>query len=195
VTRISRFDLAGTAAVLGFDVDTELVSTGDNLLVSVYGDAYEVGTAEFAAFTERFTGVRLAPRALFGTARYDGREEVDGVETDHVSAELERKTVSEELRPLRDLLGLAHLPTPVGRIGAWIGVEDQVIRKLAIDVAFGVAPEDREKLGGTRNGRLKVEVWLDGVNEPQSLPQRPRGIYQPISELLLTLSDLSGFSN
>jgi hypothetical protein len=44
-------------------------------------------------------------------------------------------------------------------------------------------------------GRLKAEVVLDDVNEPQSLPARPRGVYKPISDLLSTISEFGAYAN
>src|SRR5262249_56118958 len=43
--RIPSFDWDLTAILAGFPVDGRLVSTGENLFLSVYGDTYEVGGA------------------------------------------------------------------------------------------------------------------------------------------------------
>lgn len=190
-----RFDWTGNADVLGFEVDGELVSLGDNLLVGIYGDGYEVGTAEFASVMKRLSGIGFPARELLGGVRYEGREEVDGVEADHVSAELEGEELSGRLGPLADLLGLEHQPVPVGRVDAWIAVEGEVLRKLSVELAFEIARPDRASVGGASGGRLEAEVVLDDVNEPQSLPERPRGVYKPISDLLSTIGELGAYAN
>ncbi len=187
-----RFDWQGSAGVLGFDVDLEVVSLGDNLLVSVYGEGYEVGEPQFAALTERLSGLELAPGELVGAVRYEGRDDVDGTETYHLSAELDPSRATEGLGATRDALGISQVPAVSGRLDAWIGVEDELPRRLSVDASMRVAPEDRASLSGTRRADAQVDVALSEVNEPQDLPERPRGVYQPLSELFESLAGLSG---
>jgi hypothetical protein len=192
--RIPSFDWKFNAKVLGFAVGGKVVSTGENVFISPFGDNYEVGRDVIAAINQRVTATSVPARELFGAARNEGTEEVNGVETQHVSAEIDGKKVSEAFRPLRDALGLTHFPAPVGRIGAWIGVSDRTVHKLTLDADFGIAPEDRARLGGARGGNVEVEVVLDEINEPQSVHIPGGGGYKPIRDLLLTLSDLGAFA-
>jgi hypothetical protein len=192
--RIPSFDWKFDVKVLGFDVGGKAVSTGENVFISPFGDNYEVGRGAVASANQKLAANSVPARDLFGTARNEGDEEVEGVETQHVSAELQGKKVSEALRPLREALGLAHFPAPVGRIGAWIGVDDRTVHKLSLDADFGLAPEDRAKLGGARAGNLQVEVVLDDINEAESVHIPGGGGYKPISDLLLTLNDLGAFA-
>jgi hypothetical protein len=192
--RIPSFDWKFNVNVLGFGVGGKLVSTGENVFISPFGDNYEVGTDVVAAVNQEVAATEVPARDLFGAARNEGNDEVNGVETEHVSAEVQGKKVSEALRPLRDALGLTHFPAPVGRIGAWIGVDDRTVHKLSLDLDFGFAPADRAKLGGARGGSLQVEVMLDEINEPQSVHVPGGGGYKPIRDLFLTLSDLGAFA-
>jgi hypothetical protein len=193
-TRIPSFDWRFNVRVLGFGVGGKLVSTGENVLVVPFGDNYEVGRDAVAALNQQVASSSVSGRELFGPARNEGNEEVNGVETQHVSAELEGKTVSQALHPLRDALGLTHVPAPVGRIGAWIGVEDRTVHKLSVDADFGIAPADRARFAGARGGNLQMEVVLDEINEPQSVRVPGGGGYKPIRNLFLTLQDLGGFA-
>ena len=192
--RIPSFDWKFNLKLLGFAVSGKLVSTGDNVYVSPFGDNYMVGREVIAMVNRRVGANTVASRDLFGTARDEGHEEVNGVETQHVSAELQGKKVSKTLRPLREALGLDHFPRPLGRVDAWIGVEDRTVHKLALDADFGFAPEDRANLGGARGGSLDVEVELDEINEPQTVRIPGGGGHKPISHLFLTLQDLGAFA-
>jgi hypothetical protein len=192
--RIPSFDWKFNVKVLGFAVGGKLVSTSDNVFISPFGDNYVVGRRVIASVNRQVAAVSMPARDLFGPARDEGNEEVNGVETQHVSAELQGKKVAEALRPLRDALGLSHFAAPDGRIGAWIGLEDRTIHKLSIDAAFGIAPEDRPKLGGARGGSLDAEVVLDEINEPQTVHIPGGGGHKPIGDLFRTLSDLGAFA-
>ena len=192
--RIPSFDWKFNVKVVGFGVGGKLVSTGDNVFISPFGDNYEVGRDTVAAVNRQVAASSLRARELFGAARNEGNEEVEGVDTQHVSAELEGKEVAASLHPLREALGLTHVPAPVGRIDAWIGVDDRTVHKLSVDAAFGIAPADRPRLAGARGGDLEAEVVLDEINEPQSVKVPGGGGYKPIRDLFLTLSDLGGFA-
>jgi hypothetical protein len=192
--RIPSFDWKFDVELLGFGVDGQLVSTGRNVLISPFGDNYEVGTDAVAAVNREVAANSVPARELFDAPRNEGNEQVNGVDTQLVSAELDGKTVAQSLRPLRDALGLAHVPAPVGRIEAWIGVDDRTVRKLALDADFGIAPDDRQKLAGASGGSLDVEVVLDEINDPQSVRVPAGGGYKPIRDLLLTLQDLGAFA-
>ena len=192
--RIPSFDWKFNVKVLGFGVGGKIVSTGENVFISPFGDNYEVGRDVVAAVNQQLAATSTPARDLFGAARNEGNEEVNGVETQHVSAEIEGKKVTEAFRPLRDALGLSHFPAPVGRIGAWIGVDDRTVHKLTLDADFGLAPADRARLGGARGGNLQVEAVLDEINEPQSVRIPGGGGYKPIGDLLLTLQDLGAFA-
>jgi hypothetical protein len=190
--RIPSFDWKFNVKVLGFGVGGKLVSTGRNVFLSPFGDNYELGEDATAAINAQVAASSLHARDLFGVARNKGNEEVNGVETQHVSAELQGKEVAEALHPLRDALGLSHVPAPVGRIDAWIGLDDRTVHKLSLDADFGIAPADRPRLGGARGGNLQAEVTLDDINEPQTVHVPGGGGYKPIGDLLLTLQDLAG---
>jgi hypothetical protein len=191
--RIPSFDWRFKLRLLGFDIGGKLVSTGQNVFISPFGDNYEVGMDAIAALNERVAGLSVRPREWFGAARYEGEEEVAGTDTAHLSADLQGKKVSETLRPLGDALGLSHFPSPVGRIDAWIGLDDETLHELSIDAAFGLSLEDRAKLGDARGGNLQVDTVLDEVNEPQTVRIPGGGGYKPISDLVLTLQDLGAF--
>ena len=87
--RIPSFDWKFTVKVLGFGVSGKLVSTGQNVFISPFGDNYEVGRGTIAAVNQRVAATSFHARDLFGTARNEGNDEVKGVATPHVKAELD----------------------------------------------------------------------------------------------------------
>lgn len=190
--RIPSFDWRFKLGFLGFDVGGKLVSTGENIFLSPFGDNYEVGK-EAVAGLNRQAAASLRPRGWFGAPRYDGDEDVGGTESAHLSADLRGEKVAHALLPLCDALGLSRVPSPVGRIDAWIGLEDETVHELSIDASFALAPADRARLGGASGGRLQADVVLDEINESQTIRIPGGGGYKPISDLLLTLQDLGAF--
>jgi hypothetical protein len=192
--RIPSFDWKASIKVLGFGVGGKLVSTGGNVFLSPFGDNYELGREAIAAINEQVAASSTTARDLFGTARNEGNEDVNGVATQHVNAELNGEEIAAALDPLREALGLTQLQAPAGRIEAWIGLDDRTVHKLALDADFGIAPADRARLGGARGGRLQAEATLDEINEPQTVKVPGGGGYKPIRDLLLTLQDLGGFA-
>jgi hypothetical protein len=192
--RIPSFDWKFGVKVLGFGVGGKLVSNGQNVFLSPFGDNYEFGEPAIAAVNRQVAAGSVRGRDLFGTARNEGNEEVNGTRTQHVSADLDGKVVAEAFRPLRDYLGLSRFPAPAGRIGAWIGLDDRMVHKVSLDADFGIAPADRARFGGATGGNLQVEADLDDINEPQAIRIPGGGGYRPIGDLLLTLQDLGAFA-
>ncbi len=164
------------AEVAGFGVDGELVSTGEDVYLSIFGDNYRVGRAAVAARREALADPGLEPRSWFGPATYAGDEEVEGTEAARIDAPLRGARLAEDLESLGDSLALpAVRPPPIrGTIGAWVGIDDGVIRRLQID-------------GGED---LAVEVVLSEVGEPQEITIPAGGGFKPITDLLASLQEL-----
>jgi hypothetical protein len=161
------------AEVAGFGVDGELVSTGEDLYLSLFGDNYRFGADAVAARREALADPGLDPRSWFGPASYQGDEEVEGTDAARVEAPLRGARLTAELESLGDRLGLppASPPPLRGTIGAWIGIDDGSIRKLRIDAG----------------DELRGEVILSEVGEPQEITIPPGGGFKPIGDLLSSL--------
>src|SRR5262245_57903597 len=136
--RIPSFDWRVSASALGFPVGGRLVSTGDNVYLSIYGDDYEVGTSAVAAANERIrqaaagagAPLDLNPRRWFGHARMVGDDNVGGTDCERITAPLRRGATTRQLAPLAQELGL---PAPLalsGRATACVGYEDRVFHGL-----------------------------------------------------------------
>ena len=174
--RIPSADWELEAEVAGFGVDGELVSTGENVYLSLFGDNYQVGRAAVEARREALTDPGLDPRSWFGPATYEGDEELEGTATARIDAPLRRAPLAADLEGLGGRLGLPPVRPPAerGTIQAWIGIDDGIVRELRID-----AGED-----------LTADVVLSDVGEPQEITIPAGGGFKPIGDLLSSLQEL-----
>jgi hypothetical protein len=164
------------AEVAGFGVDGELVSTGENVYLSLFGDNYQLGPAAVEARREALADPGLDPRSWFGPASYEGDEEVEGTDTARIDAPLRAAALAADLDELGARLGLPapQAPAASGTIQAWVGIDDGIIRKLRVD-------------GGEE---LTAEVVLTEVGEPQEITIPAGGGFKPIGDLLSSLQEL-----
>jgi hypothetical protein len=189
--RIPSFDWKLTASVGGFPVDGQLVSTGENVFVSVYGDNYEVGRPAIARANQRVAaGSGIDPRRWLGPARYEGDDAVGGVDTAHLVADIRGGRVGHDLRAQFDALGLAIPPAIHGTAETWVGYDDRVLRRLKLDAVVTIPPPERARLGGAGEFHLTADVTAEDVGESQTISIPAGGEIRPIRDLFLSLNDL-----
>src|SRR5262245_12461403 len=189
--RIPRFGWQLKAKVAGFGVDGELVSTGDDLFLSLYGDNYRVGTEAVADVNRRVAaGFGLRPRGWLGPARYESDEEVAGVRTAHITAPLRGAAVGKDFEDLFARLGLSHPPAIHGTAEGWVGVDDNRLRRLKLDAVVTIPPPQRARLGGAGVIHLTGDVTAEEVGESQEITIPAGGGFKPIRDLFLSLNDL-----
>jgi hypothetical protein len=169
-------DWALDAEVAGFGVEGELVSTGENVFLSVFGDNYQLGREAVAARGRVLADPGLDPRSWFGSATYEGDEDVEGTAAARISAPLRGAQLAADLRGLGDRLGLPPV-RPVaatGTIEAWIGIDDEAVRRLRVDAGQA----------------LGLDIVLSEIGEPQVITIPEGGGFKPIGDLLASLQDL-----
>lgn len=207
-----KFDIAAVVRVSGQDIRAGLLSTSDRLFVKYNDDAYEV-PAEYLAMARRQTGTEnrtipalpdIDPQSWVVDPKVAGKEDVGGVETDHITAGLNVTALLDSVdRVLADVdregLGAAaggSVPTSIPadtraqieravkdpRVDIWTGSDDKTLRKLQIDL--GIEPE------AGRTGTASFSLELTGLNEPQTI-EAPTNT-RPIDELLAGLAPLLG---
>lgn len=174
--RIPSADWELDAEVAGFGVEGELVSTGDNVYLSVFGDNYQLGRATVAARRQALSDAGLDPRSWFGPATYEGDEEVEGTATARIDAPLRGARLAADLEGLGGRLGLPLVRPPIerGTIQAWIGIDDGLVRELRIEAGADLA----------------ADVVLSEVGEPQEITIPAGGGFKPIGDLLSSLQEL-----
>ena len=192
-TKIPSFDWHVSASALGFPVSGRLVSTGDNVYLTVYGKKYEVGAAAVAdanATLAEAGGLRLDVRSWLGPARVVGEYSAGGVDCERIAAPLRGGAVARDLTPLAEGLG-ASPPSVSGRAVACVAFDDRVLHELELRARFGLAPADGARLAGATAIHLVADVVLSDVGGSREI-SAPGGSFRPIQDLFLTLNDLAG---
>jgi hypothetical protein len=192
-TRIPSFDWRLLVSAIGFPVSGRLISTGDNVYLTVYGNQYEVGADSVSAANSRLAeagGLRLDVRGWLGPARVAGQGEAGGVDCERIAAPLRGGAMARDLAPLLAGLGFEE-PSVSGNAVACVGFDDRVLHELRIDALLGLSPSDQARLGGVTNVAIDGDVTLSDVGEAQEI-SAPHGSFRPIRDLFLTLSDLAG---
>jgi hypothetical protein len=203
--RIPSFDWDLDADLAGYGLDGEVVSTGENVYLSIFGDNYQVGeesvgaaNAELQAangapggLPEPLADLGVEPRDWFGRATYEGDEEVEGTDTAHVRARLRTEAMSEDLNTLGARVGIAEgVRFRGGTIEAWIG-EDELLRKLELVGEFTVPPARREELRGATGGGIAIGLLQEGIGEQQEITIPEGGGFKPIGRLIESINDLA----
>jgi hypothetical protein len=197
---IPSFDWRLRASVMGFPVSGRLVSTGENVFLSLYGDNYEVGSGPVAAANERIRRLSgraggpplltLRPRSWLGPARYVSDADAAGTDCARIAAPIRGGRVERELAPLAASMGLSAVPAVSGTARACVGFDDHVLHELDVDARLTIPPAERASLAGATGAQLSADVVAEDVGEPQRITIPAGGGYRPIRDLLLTLGDL-----
>jgi hypothetical protein len=191
--RIPSFDWQLSASALGFPVGGRLVSTGDNVYLTVYGDRYQVGSSAMAAANARLAqagGLHLRFRRWFGRARVTGSGNAGGEDCERIAAPLRGAAVQRDLSPLASELGL-EAPSVSGTAVACVGYDDRVLHELELDTRLGLSPADSARLDGATAIHVQADIVNSDVGKPQEI-KAPSGSFRPIQDLFLTLNDLAG---
>jgi hypothetical protein len=168
-------DWALEAEVAGFGVEGELVSTGDDVYLSLFGDNYRLGRAAVEAQRRALADLSLDPRAWFGNATYEGDEELEGTAAARIDAPLRGARLATDLERFSSRLGLPPIRPRIerGTIQAWIGIDDEIVRELRIEA-----------------GELALDLALSEVGEPQQITVPEGGGFKPIDSLFSSLREL-----
>jgi hypothetical protein len=195
--RIPSFDWRLSASALGFPVGGQVLSTGSNVYLSLYGNGYEVGSSAVAAANQRVeqaaaaTGSRpeVGMRSWLGQARVVGDDSAGGEDCERIAAPLRRDQTASDLAPLASALGISQPPAVSGRATACVGYDDRRFHELQVDAVIDLPAAARAQLGGATGARLNADVVISEIGE-QQLISAPGGSYRPIQDLFLTLNDL-----
>jgi hypothetical protein len=195
--RIPSFDWRLSASALGFPIGGRLVSTGENVYLSIYGDDYEVGRQAVAEVNRRIgengaVGLLDAhPRTWLGPAQVVGEDTAGGTDCERIAAPLRENEATAGLAPLAGELGLSMPLAVSGRVIACVGYDDRVLHELEVHAAVGIPAADRPSLGGSTGALLDADLVLGDVGQREGI-SAPGGPHKPIRELFLTLNDLAG---
>jgi hypothetical protein len=216
LTLTASSDLPG----LDGDIQGEMVATSDDLFVVADGTTYELGKAEYArlrntspqqstGFNRNFkqaceTGMKAQgldpsvcdqfhPSSWLGEVSDEGSADVAGVNTEHLQAQVDIKTLFTDLinvgLRMMPQASRSQLPTDPGAIADRVG---DYIKDFQIDVYRGDDGVPRRlglSLGVDAPGSsvdFSIDATFAHVNEPQTI-NPPSGPAQPIRNLAAKL--------
>ena len=194
----------------GASIDTGRVAVGDRAFIKFQGGFYEVPAEQVKEANEAFQGGRdrrkqvkgsgVNPRSWISSAKDEGEEEVAGVETKHVSGQLDVKRMVTDLnrfvsRAGKSLGAGAAVPKPLPQatldkiaqvvrnptFDVYVGAEDERIRRLSANVQITVPEADRQQVRGIEGGSLELTIEFRGVGKPQRIEAPAQS--RPLSDL------------
>jgi hypothetical protein len=188
---IPTLDLHADVNAMGQSFDGGFVAVDEKAYFTQGDDAWRVPAEAWDPLVRAVTdgagagrpplAFDVHPETWMRDAKTVGTENLDGMETTHVSASVDIESV------VRDVTAAApgnaaRLPAPEQMAGlveraefdAWVG-PDQILRRVTVRLAFDV-PERLRGAGQPARGSVDVALDLSGVNRPQDVqaPSRVR---------------------
>jgi hypothetical protein len=199
---VPKLDLRLRVQGDGQDLDMGFVSTGDKAYM-VQGDTgYQLPAAAWeqakqaraqgaASPVPSLASIGLEPQRWVKGVKSEGAEQLDGVETRHLSASLDPAAAVRDLLKLAEQNGGAAVPSAAvpsldadlvkrAELDVWVGKDDGLMRRIAADFEIDDAT-------------VKADVRLTEVNDPQSIeaPKRvseslPAGLFGGVAPTFST---------
>lgn len=201
----------------GVNFSGGLISTGDNLFVNFQDQDYEVGKDAVSQVNDASKSAKdqsgqkglkqfgVDPRSWVKNGKDEGSEKIAGVETTHISADLDVPKMINDLNTLveksGDQLGGQLGPTPkpltseqkskiddvIGdpKFDVYVAKDDQTLRRLSTNVDFNVPESDRKDVGGLEKGKVNFSIEFADVGSPQTI-KTPTNV-KPIGQLVQQL--------
>jgi hypothetical protein len=136
-----------------------------------------VEAVERDGFRAESLALPVDPQRWVRDAKSEGTETLDGVETTHLSASVDAERVARDVLAAVRASGREVPGNPAAAVGrrvkgaeldAWVGTDDRILRRLAVEVAV---------VDGGERGVLSLDIRLTGVNEPQDI-EAPANVRQ-----------------
>lgn len=210
------WDIAASAS--GQNFTAGFISTGDDAWVSFQGQNYEVGKQQVAQINQQIKQAAgqkknqglsqfgINARDWLANAKDEGTQKVDGVETNHVSAQLDVGRFLDDLNKLvQKAGGSTGTATPQltaqqkkeiedvvqnPRFDLYAGKSDHAIRRLSADLSFSVPSNKQAQLSGLKSGTLSFSIDFTDVGQPQTIKAPANA--KPLSDLTSQLGGLGG---
>jgi hypothetical protein len=217
-------DLSAGAGAQG-SLRAGVISTGEKGYVSVQGLDYSLPSNTFDQFRQELKrqaksdnqqpqlgALGVNPRQWLENPKNAGTESVNGVDTIHVSSDVNVGKLLDDINGLLRRtgdLGLSaqqrqQLPRSIpqstrkqiidsvkdAKLDVFTGKDDKILRKIQVKLDFAVAEGLRSQTAGVKSGAVDFSVEIADVNKPQTItaPKQAR----PLSELQQQLSGLGG---
>jgi hypothetical protein len=216
--RLPRADLNVTVSAAGQQVQAGGTSTGDKLYVNYRGQDYVVPDRLVRQFKSQLEEAQaqsnssqrtelgalgISPKDWLENPKDEGKEEVAGVETVHISSDVNVNELLADfdrlLKRAKDLglsaQQLQQLPQGIPpsvrkqirdsigetNLDLFVDETDHILRKLELTLKFDLPADLSRQAGGLDRGELKFAYEIADVNEPQTItaPESAR----PLREL------------
>ncbi len=221
--KVPRFDFNLNLDGSGQQFQAGAVSTGSAAYLRFGGQTYKVDDATFKQFQDGYVkaakedgakkdsgpslqALGVDPRRWLTDPKEVGTEEVGGVETIHLTADVDVPRLLEDVNRLiksANNLGVGGKNVPDQltateraraaealksvKVDIWTGKDDKTLRKieLALDIAV---PKDEQKKAGLAGGKVNLEYGISDLNKPQTIEEPSNA--RPVSELSQALQAL-----
>jgi hypothetical protein len=194
-----------------------VISTGDNAFVNFQGTNYEVGTAQVAQVNQQLSqstsggktlkDFGIDPQAWVQDPQDKGDENVNGVDTTHVSAGIDvtrlvtdfNKTIQQAGGAMGSSAPSQLTPDQIAKISQvvkdpkfdiYVGKDDDKIRRLSLSVDFEIPSEARSQFQGAEGGTITFSIDFAKVGEKKTITAPANA--RPISELQQQLGGALG---
>jgi hypothetical protein len=215
--RVPKLDLDLSANAGGQSFRAGVVSTGQKGYISFQGTDYVVPANIFSQFrselrkqqrdsnkdTPDLATLGVHPRDWLKNPKDRGTEDVEGVETIHIAADVDVPKLLDDIDELlkkTGQLGLTkaqreQLPGSISNtvkkqitdsvskasFDVYTGKDDKILRKLDVKLQFDVDKKLRQQTAGVESGNVHFTVQIANLNKPQQITE-PRNA-RPLSEL------------
>ncbi len=216
-TKLPSFNWQVAVSGGGQAISGGLISTGDNVFVGFQGTNYEVGAAKVAQVNSQLgqqtsAGKSLKdygidPQAWVKDPQEKGTENVNGVDTTHIQANVDlvkmftdfNKTISQAGGAIGASAPQQLTAAQIQKISdtvknpkfdIYVGKSDNKIRRLAVAVDFTVPQASQAQVQGATSGSVTFSLDFAKVGEKKTITA-PSGA-RPIAELQQQLGGLGG---
>ena len=215
--RIPSADFQINFSAQGQSFAAGLISNGQNAWVEFLGQAYEVGEQTIAQANQQIASTAgqqrrrslrdlgVDPNRWLESPDIEGEEQIAGVPTDHVQAEVNIARLLEDLNTLGQRAG-GQVGAPTRQLSAeqrerierivqdpefdvYVG-KDGKVRRLSTVLDLKVPEEDRQEAGGAESGKISFSIEFANVGSPKRITPPPRA--RPIQDLTEQIARLFG---
>jgi hypothetical protein len=197
--QVPQSDLTISFSGLGKHASFGILSTKSAAFISLEGTNYKLPAADFKQISHSvaqssstgavpgFSALGINPEGWLTNPQVVGTEEIDGAQTEHLSATLDVAKVLSDVNTLlsKDASKLGA-PASTDHISAatvqkitaaiknptidlWTGKSDSILRRLQLAATVPVSGTTSTELGGLTSASFKLTVDATDVNQPQTI--------------------------
>jgi hypothetical protein len=197
---LARFDLKVSGALGSLPLRAGAISTGRRAYLRIADRAYRVDDelvdalrSESLGAGRRFAPLGLNPATWIANPRAQGAATLDGVATERIVGEIDMKAVLADIARLLKGAGADEFLTvrtrdqiadavKSSRVELWTGIDDRILRQIAIAVDFTLEDKKAGRSIGLEGGKIDLRLRLSDVNTTRADVKAPKGA-RPLSEL------------